>query len=330
MTEKIQWGVLGAATIAVEQVIPAIQQSEHGEVMAIASRSVERAKEFADTFRIPKYFGSYEALLADEQIQAVYIPLPNHLHVEWAIKALKTGKHVLVEKPVALNAKEAQSLLDEAKKHPELKIMEAFMYKFHPQWIRAKKLVQEGAIGYLKIVQASFSFFDDDPNSITNKKEFGGGSLMDVGCYPVSVSRFLFDAEPKRVVSSLEYHPKFEVDIDASGVLEFEKGRTIFFSSTQLTENQAVKLFGTKGSIEFELPFNPLPGKPAKIWLTKEDTREEIIFELCNQYALQADAFSKSILENTALPVSLEDALNNMIVIQAIKESDRLDKVIHL
>lgn len=330
MTEKIQWGVLGAATIAVEQVIPAIQQSEYGEVLAVASRSLEKAKGLADSLRIPRYFGSYEELLADMQVQAVYIPLPNHLHVEWAIKALKAGKHVLVEKPVAMNAHEAQSLLDVAKKHPELRIMEAFMYKFHPQWIKAKKLVERGSIGSLKIVQASFSFFDDDPNSIVNNKDFSGGSLMDVGCYPVSISRFLFDAEPKRVVSSLEYHPEFEVDIHASGVLEFQKGRTTFFSSIQLTENQAVKLFGTEGSIEFEIPFNPLPGKPSKIWLTKEGAREEIVFEPCNQYTLQADAFSKSILENTPLPVSLEDALNNMIVIQAIKESDRLDKVIYL
>lgn len=330
MTEKIQWGILGAATIAVEQVIPAIQQSELGKVVAIASRSLVKAKELAVAFQIPKYFGTYEALLADNHIQAVYIPLPNHLHVEWAIKALKAGKHVLVEKPVAMNAQEAQNLLDEAKKHPDLKIMEAFMYKFHPQWIKAKELVQEGAIGSLKIVQASFSFFEDDPDSIVNKKEFGGGSLMDVGCYPVSISRFLFSSEPKRVVSSLEYHAEFDVDIDASGVLEFEKGRTTFFSSIQLTENQSVKLFGTKGSIEFEIPFNPIHGKPAKIWLTREDAEEEIVFEPCNQYSLQADAFSKSILENTAPPVSLEDALNNMIAIQAIKESDRLDKVIYL
>lgn len=330
MAKKIRWGVLGAATIAVEQVIPAIQQSGYGEVLAIASRSPERAKELANKLLIPKYFGSYGELLADEDIQAVYIPLPNHLHVEWAIKALKAGKHVLVEKPVGMNAQEAKSLLDVATKHPDLRIMEAFMYKFHPQWIKAKQLVQEGAIGSLKIVQASFSFFEDDPNSIVNKKEFGGGSLMDVGCYPVSISRFLFDAEPKRVVSSLEYHQDFEVDSHASGVLEFEKGRAIFFSSIQLAENQAVKLFGTEGSIEFGIPFNPLPGRPAKIWLTQGGRSEEILFEPCNQYTLQADVFSRAILDNTALPVTLEDALHNMIAIQAIKESDRLDKVIYL
>jgi predicted dehydrogenase len=330
MTGKIQWGILGTATIAVEQVIPAIQHSKYGEVLALASRNLERARASANKFHIPKYYGDYGELLADKQVQAVYIPLPNHLHVEWAIKALKAGKHVLVEKPIALNVHEAQSLLDEAINHPKLKIMEAFMYKFHPQWIMTRKLVQEGAIGPLKIVQASFSFFDDDPNSIVNKKEFGGGSLMDVGCYPVSLSRFLFDAEPKRIVSSMEFHPEFEVDIHASGVLEFEKGRAIFFSSIRLSENQSVKLLGTEGCIEFDVPFNPHPRKPVKIWLTKENVREEIVFEPCNQYSLQADVFSKSILEQTVLPVSLEDAFNNMIAIQAIKESHRSDNAIYL
>lgn len=330
MTRKIQWGVLGTATIAVEQVIPAIQQSKYGEVLALASRNLERARTVADRFDIPECYGNYGDLISDENVQAVYIPLPNHLHVEWAIKALQAGKHVLVEKPVALNVQEVQKLLDEAVKRPELKIMEAFMYKFHPQWIMTKKLVQEGAIGPLKIVEASFSFFDDDPNSIVNKKEFGGGSLMDVGCYPVSISRFLFDTEPERIISSLEYHPEFGIDIHASGVLGFENGRTTFFSSIRLSENQSVKLFGTEGSIEFGVPFNPHPRKPAKIWLTKENVREEIVFEPCNQYLLQADAFSKSILDGTPSPVSLEDALKNMIAIRAIKESHGSDKAIYL
>ncbi|MCG2460442.1 Gfo/Idh/MocA family oxidoreductase [Flavobacteriaceae bacterium F89] len=330
MKKKIQWGILGTAAIAVEQVIPAIRNSEYGEILAIASRSLGKAEKLANEFQVPKFLGSYEALLADDEVQAVYIPLPNHLHVDWAIKALKAGKHVLVEKPIAMNCHEAKTLLEEAKKHPELKVMEAFMYKFHPQWITAKKLVQDGSIGTLRIVQASFSFYEDDPDSIVNSRDFGGGSLMDVGCYPVSISRFLFHAEPIRIVSSLEYHPEFDIDIHASGVLEFEKGRTIFFSSIRLVENQAVKLFGTEGSIEFEIPFNPLPGQRAKIWLTKDGTKEEIDFKPCNQYTLQADAFSKSILDNTPQPVSLEDALKNMVAIQAVRTSDRLDKVIHL
>ena len=330
MTKKIQWGVLGAATIAVEQVIPAMLQSEYCAVRAIASRNIEKGREVAKSFKIPHVYGSYQDLLGDNEIQAVYIPLPNHLHVEWAINALRAGKHVLVEKPVAMNSKEAQELLVEANKHPELKVMEAYMYKFHPQWVKAKQMIQDGEIGHLETIQASFSFFDADPNSIVNNKVFGGGSLMDIGCYPVSISRFLFDAEPKRIVSNLEYHLEFGVDVHASAILEFDEGRCVFFSSIQLFEDQQVKLFGTTGSIAFDMPFNPQPGKQVKIWLVKENTKNEMVFEPCNQYGLQADIFSKAILEGMELPVSLEDAVKNMAVIDAIKESDLLGRSIAL
>ncbi len=328
--KKLQWGILSTATIAVEQMIPAIIHSERGELWAVASRSIEKAEDVARQFGIPRFYGSYDELLADPQVQAVYIPLPNHLHVEWAIKALRAGKHVLVEKPIAMDVEEAQRLLQESKKHPELKVMEAFMYKFHPQWAQVMKMVQEGAIGTLKMIKSSFSFFDDDPGSITNIKEYGGGSLMDVGCYPISISRFLFDAEPIRVISSLEIHPDFEVDVHASGVLEFEMGRTVFFSSIQLMEHQEVKLFGTEGIIEFEIPFNPPKDKSVSISLTKEDFKEEISFDPCNQYGLQTDAFSKAILENTEVPAPLEDAIKNMRVIEAIKESALRNKAIDL
>lgn len=327
---KIKWGILGTATIAVEAVIPAMLRSDYCEVSAVTSREVKKAEDVARSFRIRKWYGNYDELLGDLEIQAVYIPLPNHLHVEWAIKALRAGKHVLVEKPLALNASEAEKLNNEAKKHPELKVMEAFMYKFHPQWIKARQMVREGAIGSLRIIQASFSFFDADPNSVVNKKDFGGGSLMDVGCYPVSISRFLFDAEPKQVLSTLEYHQEFEVDIHATVTLEFEEGHAIFFSSIQLFENQQVKLFGTEGSIEFEIPFNPPPNKHVKIWWMKENLKREIEFEPCNQYTLQTDIFSRAILENQDLPVSLEDAVKNMTVIDAIKESARLGRAISL
>lgn len=330
MSKKIRWGILGTATIAMDQVIPAIIQSKYGRVLAIASRSGRKAEKAAAHFEVPIHYEAYQALLDDNEIDAVYIPLPNHLHVEWAIKALRAGKHVLVEKPAALNSHEAQQLLHESKKYPKLQLMEAYMYRFHPQWIKAKQLVKEGAIGNLKIIQASFSFFDSDPNSIVNKMEFGGGSLMDVGCYPVSISRFLFDAEPKRVMSSLEYHPEFEVDIHAAVTLEFAQGRASFFSSIQLYENQQVKLFGTEGSIEFETPFNPSVDKPTKIWLVKENGKEEIAFEPCNQYSLQADVFSRAILQNEDLPVLFEDAIGNMMVIDAIKESDRMGKAVDL
>lgn len=321
--EKIKWGVLSTATIAVEQVIPAIKLSEKGELFAVASRSMKKAEGVAHQFGIPNFYGDYDALLAEPQVQAVYIPLPNHLHVEWAIKALRAGKHVLVEKPVAMDAEEAQLLLEESRKHPELKIMEAFMYKFHPQWAYVKKMVKEGAIGSLKMIQSSFSFFDDHPDSITNSKEYGGGSLMDVGCYPISISRYLYEAEPFRVISSLEYHPAFEVDIHASGVMEFDQGRSVFYSSIQLMENQEAKLLGTEGMIEFEIPFNPPHDKSVSISLVKEDSRERISFDPCNQYGLQTDAFSRAILENTKVPYSLDDAVKNMRIIQLIRESDQ-------
>ncbi len=330
MDEKIQWGILGTATIAVEQVIPALLKSEHCSVRAIASRKKDKAEVIAKKFNIPKYYGSYQELLEDAAIQAVYIPLPNHLHVEWAIKALRAGKHVLVEKPIALNSIGARELLEESKKYPKLKAMEAFMYRFHPQWIKAKQLVDAGEIGKLKTIQSSFSFFEDDPHSIVNSKPFGGGSLMDIGCYSISLSRYLFGEEPKNVMANIEYHPKFKVDTFVSGILEFDKGSSSFFCATQLAENQQAQIFGTKGSIIFEIPFNPPKDRPAKIWLITQDKRTQIEIETCNQYTLQADAFARTILENKKVPIGLDDAVNNMIVIEKLKESHRLGKRIRL
>lgn len=330
MDEKVQWGIMGTATIAVEQVIPALLKSKYCSAQAIASRKKDRAEVIARKFKIPIYYGSYEELLEDVSIRAVYIPLPNHLHVKWAIKALRAGKHVLVEKPIALNSKEARKLWEESKKHPKLMVMEAFMYRFHPQWIKAKQLVDAGEIGKLKTIQSSFSFFEDDPNSIVNSEPFGGGSLMDIGCYPISISRYLFGSAPKSVMANIEYHPKFKVDILASGILEFEKGHSSFFCATQLAENQQAQIFGTEGSILFEIPFNPPKNRPSKIWLIKQDTRKLIEFESCDQYKLQADAFSRAILRNKKVPVGLGDAVNNMIIIEKLKESHSLGKRIRL
>ena len=324
MEINIRWGILSTANIAIESVIPAMLHSEYCSVTGIASRNINKAKIVATQFQIPKYYGSYQELLDDKEIEAVYIPLPNHLHVKWAVKALTAGKHVLVEKPIAITSKEAKELFEEAKKHPRLKIMEAFMYKFHPQWIRVKELINNGEIGKLKTIQSSFSFFDDDPKSIVNNEEFGGGSLMDIGCYPISISRFLFDAEPKSVSANIEYHPDFKVDILASVILEFEEGSSTFFSSIQMIDNQQVQIFGTEGSIKFEIPFNPPEDQSVKIWLVKEEVKKEIEFEKCDQYSCQADRFSLAIMEHRKTPVSMEDAINNMIVIEKIKESDRL------
>lgn len=318
MSTKVRWGILSTASIGTEQVIPAMIKGEYCDVQAIASRSKDAAVKVAERFGIPRVYGSYEELLMDPEIDAVYIPLPNHLHVPWSIKALEAGKHVLVEKPVGLSSEEARRLLDEALKHPELKVMEAFMYRHHPQWLKAKELVESGVIGSLKTIQSSFSFFEDDPESIVNKKEFGGGSLMDIGCYPISLSRFLFNAEPKKVHAKIEVHPEFKTDTLATAILEFEHGTSAFFSSTLMPDMQQAEVFGTKGRIVFDLPFNPVADKPARIWLCLGDRKEEIIFDSCDQYTIQGDLFSLAILHDTPVPTPLQDAVDNMIVIERI------------
>jgi predicted dehydrogenase len=322
MNSKVRWGVLSTASIGTEHVIPAMIKGEYCDVQAIASRSKDAAIKVAERFGIPRAYGSYEELLMDHEIEAVYIPLPNHLHVPWSIKALRAGKHVLVEKPVGLSSEEARELLDESLKHPELKVMEAFMYRHHPQWKKAKELVESGIIGSLKTIQSSFSFYEDDPESIVNKKEFGGGSLMDIGCYPISLSRFLFNAEPKKVYANIEVHPEFKTDTLATAILEFEQGTSAFFSSTLLPDMQQVEIFGSKGRIEFGLPFNPIADKPATIWLYHGDQKEEITFDSCDQYTIQGDLFSLAIINDTPVPTPLQDAVDNMIVIERIFSGD--------
>jgi predicted dehydrogenase len=322
MSKKIKWGILSTASIAVEQVIPALKNSKYCDIQAIASRNSESARNTARQLVIPKSYGSYDELLKDDEIEAVYIPLPNHLHVPWAIKALQAGKHVLVEKPIGLSSKEGQKLLDESHKHPELKIMEAFMYRHHPQWMKVKEMVDNGEIGQLRTIQSSFSFYLDDPDHIVNKKEYGGGSLMDIGCYPISLSRFLFNEEPEKVYAKIDYHPEFETDTFATAIMEFKEGTSSFFSSTLLPDNQQVEIFGTKGRIKFEIPFNPIADKPSRIWLYIDDKKEEIIFESCDQYTIQGDLFSFAILNNNPVPTPLEDAIANMQVIERLKKGE--------
>lgn len=326
MDRTVKWGILSTAYIATEHVIPAMMNCEQSTVHAIASRSYDKAKDIAGKFNIPKCFGTYEELIEDNEVEAIYIPLPNHLHVPWAIKALAAGKHVLVEKTIGLNSIEAQQLLDESQKYPNLKIMEAFMYRHHPQWIKAKELVDTGVIGEVKSIQSNFSYFDDNPDSIANTKEYGGGSLTDIGCYPISLSRFIFNSEPERIIGSVEYHPEFGVDIVATAIMKFKEGTSSFFSSTQLEEGQEATIFGTKGKIEFELPYNPSIKESSKIFLHRNNKSEEIVFETCNQYTIQADLFSHAIINDTEVPTPLIDAINNIKVIERIIESDKLGK----
>ena len=321
--KKIRWGVLSTARIGTEKVIPAMQLGEYCTITAIASRQLEKAQAAARRLGIEKTYGSYEELLADPDVDAVYLPLPNHLHVPWAIKALKAGKHVLCEKPIGLNTAETQELLEASRKFPRLKVMEAFMYRHHPQWQWAKKRVSEGKIGELRTIQSFFSYYNSDPNNIRNKADIGGGGLMDIGCYCISLSRFIFGAEPRRVCGIIEEDPNMKVDRLTSAILEFSSGTSTFTCATQLVPYQRVNIFGTKGRIESEIPFNAPSDRPCKVWYGDSNRIEEVILEVCNQYTIQGDLFSRAVLKDKEVPVPLEDAVANMQVIEAIISSAR-------
>lgn len=315
---KIRWGILSTAKIGTDKVIPAMQKGQYSTVTAIASRNLDRAKAEAQRLGIAKAYGSYEELLADPDIDAVYNPLPNHLHVPWSIKAIEAGKHVLCEKPIALTAAEGQELVDAAKSHPNLKVMEAFMYRHHPQWQTAKKIVAEGGVGELRTINTLFSYYNPDPTNIRNMADIGGGGLMDIGCYAISLARFIFEAEPQRVFGIVEFDPNFNTDRLASAILDFGRGTSTFTCSTQVSPYQRVHIVGTAGRVEIEIPFNAPPDRPCKIWHQQGDDIKEIQFNVVDQYTIQGDLFSQAILNNTPVPTPIEDAVANMKVIERV------------
>ncbi len=293
-------------------------------MVAIASRDLSRAKTIASQLGIEKAYGSYDELLASPIVDAVYIPLPNHMHVPWSLRALAAGKHVLCEKPIGLSVAETEQLAVAADAHPALKIMEAFMYRFHPQWQTARQLVRDGRIGELRTINTQFSYYNDDPQNIRNQADMGGGGLMDIGCYPISLSRFLYDAEPVRVLGHIERDPAIHVDRLASAILEFADGVATFTCGTQIAPYQRVNIFGTRGRIEIEIPFNAPTDRPCRIWLQSGrdfGEAEEIRFDVCNQYTLQADAFAQSILQGTPVSAPLSDAVANMRVLERVVTS---------
>jgi len=325
MPTKIRWGVLSTAAIGLKKVIPAMQQGELTHIAAIASRDHAKAEEAARTLGIEKIYGSYEDLLADPQIDVIYNPLPNHLHVPWTIKAAEAGKHVLCEKPLSLNVTEARTLLD-VQARTKVKIGEAFMVRTHPQWLRVRELIASGRIGSLRSIQGFFSYNNVNPANIRNIVEYGGGALMDIGCYPINISRFLFGKEPTHVMGAVERDPEMKTDRLTSALLNFPSGQCIFTCSTQLAPYQRVNVFGTKGRIEVEIPFNAPIDRPSRIFI--DDGRDLFgggitteTFPICDQYTIQGDAFSKAIIEDTAVPVPLEDAIKNMAVIEAVFRS---------
>jgi predicted dehydrogenase len=325
MNRKVLWGVLGAANIAVQKVIPAMQRGEWCEIAAIASRDANKAEQAAGDLDIPKAYGSYEDLLADPEIEAIYNPLPNHLHVPWSIRAAEAGKHVLCEKPVALDAHQARKLF-EVQARTGVKIGEAFMVRTHPQWLRARELVRAGRIGDLRSIMGFFSYFNRDAANIRNVADWGGGGLMDIGCYPIYTSRFIFEEEPRRVMALLERDPEMQTDRLTSGMLDFPSGQSVFTCSTQLVPYQRMQLFGTTGRIEIEIPFNAPNHRPCHIFVDDGSDLfgagvETESFPVCDQYTIQGDLFSRAIRGEGEVPVPLEDAIRNMAVIDALVKS---------
>jgi len=325
--KKVKWGVLGFASIAKRKVIPGMQQGEFSEIAAIASRDLGKAQDAARQFDIAKAYGSYEDLLADPEIEAIYNPLPNHLHVPWTIKAMEAGKHVLCEKPIALCMAEAKTLLPVCDR-TKMKCGEAFMVRTHPQWLRARELVLSGKIGQLRSVIASFSYFDREPTSIHNNADGGGGALLDIGCYPIFTSRFIFGEEPTRVVGLVERDPDFKIDRLTSAILDYPSGQAIFTCSTQLSFYQSMEIYGTEGRISFDMPYSAPLNRPTDIQIefgrTSSRAPSAPVTETIapsNQYTIQGDAFSKAIRDNTEVPVPLEDAIKNMAVIDAVFRS---------
>jgi len=300
-----------------------MQRGSLCDVVAIASRDPAAARAAAGSLALQVAHGSYEALLADPTIEAVYIPLPNHLHVPWSMKALEAGKHVLCEKPIALTAAEAADLAAFARRFPAMKVMEAFMYRHHPQWRRTAQIVADGGIGALRTVHSFFSYYNADPGDIRNRADLGGGGLMDIGCYCVSLSRLLFGAEPVRVCASVEYDPSFGTDRLASGILDFGKGTATFTCSTQLAYYQRVTIFGTTGSVEIEIPFNAPPDRPCRLRHQQGEKVEDIVLDAADQYTIQGDLFARAVIDDTPVPTPLEDAVANMRVLEAVVESSR-------
>ena len=325
MQTKLRWGILSTAKIGLEHVIPAMQRGQLTTVNAIASRDLDRARQAASKLGIPAAYGSYEELLADPQIDAIYIPLPNHLHVPWTAKAAEAGKHVLCEKPLSLTAAEAETLL-EVRARTGVQIAEAFMVNCHPQWQRVRALLDEGRIGELRAISGVYSYFNTDPANVRSKVEWGGGGLMDIGCYLIHTARYAFRQEPRRVVGLIDRDPQMGIDRLTSALLDFPGGQAVFTCSTQLVPYQPIQFLGTHGRIEIEIPYNAPPDRPTRLFI---DSTGDLFgsgiatetFPICDQYTLQGDAFSRALLEDTELPVPIEDSIKNMAVIEAIFNS---------
>ena len=323
MSGTVRWGILSTADIGVRKVIPGIRKAARCEVVAIASRDGEQARAVADQLGIPSAHASYEGLLADPGVDAVYIPLPNHMHMDWTIAALRAGKHVLCEKPLAMTADDAQRMVDVARE-TGLHLMEAFMYRQHPSWVAAMELVESGRIGTLTAVQSWFSYYNDDATNIRNIVEYGGGALFDIGCYTINLSRMVFGGEPSHIQASVRRDPATGVDALVSAILDFDGGIASFTCAIRSESDQRVHIYGTKGRISIDIPFNIPPDRPTRIRLTAggdppvaPDTTV-LEFPTTDPYTAEVERFVSAVLDGGPTPVPPEDAVANLRVIDAI------------
>ena len=320
--------MLGVARIATKKVIPAMQRGAWTTVDAVASRDEGKARQAAEELGLPRAYGSYEALIADPEIDAVYIPLPNHLHVEWTTRAAEAGKHVLCEKPIALTGAEAAALLP-VRDRTGVLIQEAFMVRTHPQWLRAREIAQSGRIGDVRSIVGYFSFFNDDPQNIRHRKEYGGGGILDIGCYLVNTARMIYGAEPRRVCAVIEESARFGVDWLASMMLDFGNARhAVGTCSMEFAHGQRVVIIVSLGRVEIEIPFNAPPDRPCRIFVEEAPpgevpARQTVELPVCDQYTIQGDLFSQAAHEGKPAPYPLEDSVKNMRVIDALFESGR-------
>jgi len=329
-TPPLRWGILSTAKIAREKIIPALRASAAHEVVAIASRTPEAAQAAADRFGIPVAHGSYEALIADPNVEALYNPLPNHLHVPLTLAAARAGKHVLCEKPFAIHASGLEALRPFAAR---VHLREAFMVRHHPQWHAVREHVRTGEIGALRYMQVPFSYFNDDPANIRNTADIGGGGVYDIGGYAIVAGRWFFEADPQRVVAMLDIDPVFQVDRLASALLDFGGGRQLAFTvGTQSARYQRVQLVGTQGRIEIETPFNPVEGSATRYLIQSAGDAEprSISVPASNQYALQCDAFAHAVRHEAPSAAALDDAIANMRAIEAVLASAKSGRAVTL
>ena len=317
---KLRIGVLGVSGHFLKRIVLPLQKSEEAVITGIASRDIQRARSTAKKYDIPKFYGSYEELLNDKEIEAVFIPLPNHMHKEWIIKSIDARKHVLCEKPLTMNTNETIDVIEHAE-NSEFMLMEAFMYGFHPKWQKAKEIIDLGYIGIVSHIHTVFSYSNHDPDNIRNIKEFGGGSLMDIGCYAINSARYLLGKEPERVVALISEHEQFKTDELTSAILDFGDSRALFSTSTTAYPQQEVKAYGSEGTLTVTIPFNDISEISGKILLENNESKEVIEVKPANHYLIMFDEFAKAVRKDNPAPLPLRNSLGNMKIIDAIFES---------